>query len=301
MSATDAQIIEALGRYGHLNMPFGKPAGHVPQLDVLKLSDPIVTTAVQSYQEFHSQTAEPLIAKHHPQRLSAAIVPDGDVGPATRDLFALPRCGHPDYDGTQPMVAEAGQGNWRGCWGVGDFHSAIVRFTNEPPGFLQPHIDEVWSRVVDAYADMGCLFIREDNGRRPNITVEFTVGQGWIGLAIVGQGETCGTTIWAKFDRNYQPRNIVNEWTSLLMHELGHNSGLGHSRGGIMNPSIINGLPPTWRGDASEQLLIARFGGVPVPRDDAPGERELVQAWRYPDGRLEFLQTIPGGNGGFPQ
>jgi hypothetical protein len=52
---------------------------------------------------------------------------------------------------------------------------------------------------------------------------------------------------------------------TLIKHELGHNSGLGHSRGGVMNPSIINGLPVSWKNDPSESQLRKWYGGEPVP------------------------------------
>lgn len=293
---SDDEIIDVLRRTGHLDMPFGE-LQEVPD-GVLVLNMPAVKRAIMSYQEFNCVPLEGLIAKHHPQRISAAVHLDGEVGPAMREMFAMPRCGAPDYSiGPQRVI---GSGNWKGCWGVGDYHCAVVSLKNSPPLFLAPHWDEVTKRVTDMYAEMGCLFLWEQMSDRTNITVEFTRGSGWIGLAIMGYGQSCGNTIWAKFEQNYNPRNTVGEWTSLVAHELGHNSGLDHSRGGIMNPSIINGLPPTWRNDPSESLLKSRFGGKPVPRDDDPGERVMVVGYRYPDGKFEELYELPKGDGFWP-
>jgi hypothetical protein len=98
---------------------------------------------------------------------------------------------------------------------------------------------------------------------------------GWIGLAIVGQGETCGSKIWCKFLSTYRggqdTASIVAQWTTLVKHELGHNCGRGHTSGGVMNPSIINGLPTDWvANDPSTNWLKGQFGGVPVPIPGTP-------------------------------
>ena len=64
-----------------------------------------------------------------------------------------------------------------------------------------------------------------------------------------------------------------------------------------MNSYLIGGLPPTWKGDPSEGLLKSRFGGVPVPiPGDKTGDRKLVVAFEYDDGRLEKLYDLPSGD-----
>jgi hypothetical protein len=55
------------------------------------------------------------------------------------------------------------------------------------------------------------------------------------------------------------------------MHELGHNAGLDHSRGGVMNPSIVSGLAPSWAGDPSEPILNRYYGGEPIEQPPVPG------------------------------
>ena len=114
-----------------------------------------------------------------------------------------------------------------------------------------------------------------------------------IGLAIVGRGQSCRTSIWAKFDPGYQPANVVREWTSLVKHELGHNMGLSHSQGGVMNPSIIAGLPVSWRGDPSEPILSRWFGGKPVPTDPQGPEMWIKQCLHSDRGRELCVPLIP--------
>ena len=298
---TDAQIIRLLNTTGHLRRPFGTPdQGPWPlaDLDFLTLQVAEAKEAIKSYQSMYAAQLEPLIAKHHPQRQSAAIIVDGDVGPAMRELLSQPRCQCPDY--MMGPQALQGTGNWKGCQNIGNFHAAIVRFTNQPPAFLAPHFETVWSRVVQAYEELGLRFIRDDNSARSNIDISFVKPDGgWIGLAIVGQNETCATRIWARFDNAYQPPNIVSEWTTLIKHELGHNCGLSHSSGGVMNSYIVAGLPISWKNDPSYPLLAKRYGGQPIP--NTPAARELMLTWKYPNGSYEDVMPVTGPiTGPFP-
>ena len=67
-------------------------------------------------------------------------------------------------------------------------------------------------------------------------------------------------------DTSYQPD--VDLASSLWIHEgLGHGVGLSHTRGGVMNPSIIRS-PLSWRGDPSERAMTRLYGGVPYKPDD---------------------------------
>lgn len=291
---TDAQIIRLLDVTGHLRRPFGAPdQGPWPaaDLEALTLQASEARAAVASYQAMYSQQLSELIAKHHPDRRSPAPVIDGEVGPATMELLSMPRCECADYAAEleEPLL---GAGNWRGCYGIGQFHSAVVKFMNAAPDFLAPQLDAVWVRVVQAYDEIGLRLTRDDQSDHANIEVSFVVPDGgWIGLAIVGQGQTCGTTIWARFDRSYRPANVLSEWTTLIKHELGHNCGLQHSNGGVMNPYIVAGLPVSWKNDVSYPLLKRLYGGEPVPGSRM--ERELVAGYLYQDGHFEKLMTIP--------
>jgi hypothetical protein len=268
---------------GHWDYPFGKESQAITERAQLY-------KAIQSYQNLHSNDLAPLIAKHHPDRSSPEVRVDGVIGPALKQLMKRPRCACVDYDASYAEELQ-GSGNWKGCHGIGNFHSARVQFLNKPPSQLKPVMDRVWQRVVKTYSEMGLKFIKVTS--KPNITVEFVKPNGsWIGLAIVGNNQRCNSKIWARFNRKYKPKNTINEWTTLFNHELGHNCGLRHSNGGIMNSYLVKGLEPTWWGDASERLLTHRFGGKPVestpdtpdkplPPTPPPTEDKLLASFNY--------------------
>lgn len=280
----DQTLVELLNRFGHLHNPFGEPRGLknsvIPRLIS---SDQLVRDALESFQAFHSQNLERIASGIFPH-LSSPVT--GVVDEPTRILLETARCACPDY---APAAAEAGVGNWSGCHGIGPFHCASVRFLNEPPDFIKPVFETIWSRVVDAYTEIGLLFNRDDSAPS-NIDISFVQPDGgWIGLAIVGTGQGCQDQIWARFDKNYQPANLVSEWTTLIKHELGHNCGLSHSQGGVMNPYIVPSLPVSWANDVSAPQLRNKFGGQAIPR--IPSERSLVLAWQRGN-EYEVIKTF---------
>ena len=290
---TDQEIIQLLENTGHLGWPLGSASGMVlTDIGCRSLGQPAVARAVASYQDFMLPDLDRFCLKHHGRPAHA----DGKPGPATYELFAQPRCGCPDYG---PNVAAAtGNGSWAGCHGVGGYHAAKIHVYRENmPGFLVPHWEEVLERAIASFAKIGLRFIRAERPGAANITVTFeTRSRGWIGLAIVGSNQSCGTTIWAKFLATYQPKDTVEMWTELVMHELGHNAGLQHSRGGIMNPSIIYGLPATWIGDPSEPILNRMYGGEPVPGSAPPTPEPpsgIVGRLEMSDGKAYHVTPVP--------
>jgi hypothetical protein len=286
---TNQEIISLLDFYGHLRNPFGERRG-ITNRDKLQFSDSVVKDALESYQTFHQATMSPIMAAFFPERTSATIKINGEADAVTRKLLQTARCACPDYAAAYTDELQ-GSGNWRGCHNIGLFHCATVKFTTAIPSFLAPVFDEVWANVVEAYAELGLKFERDDNATNPNIDVSFvTPDGGWIGLAIVGQNEQCNSEIWARFDKNYRPANIVSEWTTLIKHELGHNCGLSHSSGGVMNPYIVAGLPVSWKTDVSYNLLKARFGGEPITI--TPKERKMVLAWQYSENDFKVIREI---------
>lgn len=274
---TDEQIIQLLFDTGHLQFPFGERQAIQANSDALALplTNPFIERAMASYHDFMSECLDPLCIKHHGRPARA----NGVYGPATAELVKLPRCGHPDYgEEIHPHDVQAaiGSGSWAGCHGVGDFHAAKAFIDDKyMPSFLKPVWDEVWDKSAAAYAEIGLRWTRTEDREEANTIVSFERGRkSYIGLAIVGQNESCGSTIWAKFLASYNPSETVAMWTELVLHELGHNSSLQHTRGGIMNPSIMRGLAPTWIGDPSESILRRLYGGkpvgVPVPEPPTP-------------------------------
>lgn len=268
----NARIIEALYDYGHFANPVNQDGHAIRRADLPKLTlgDKVCKAALLSFQQIMGMRV------------------DGVAGPITvMELFNVSRCGCPDYgvlteDG-EVVAAATGRGGWpHSCRpGMSGIHAISVSWNMSGcPSFLQPHFETVWSRVVAMYADIGLLLIREDGNSSANLQASFNNLRGsTIGLAIVpGRPPTCGMSIWCRYDPSYRPRNVVNEWTTLIAHEIGHNQRLEHTRGGIMNPGIINGLPASWRNDPSFGQLADQYGGEPVDNPDQGDEflREIV-------------------------
>lgn len=261
------KFIRRLYQTGHLEYPFGNRQTLTKSVTSLKISDPEVVKAIASYQDFEAVNLDQLslLANGRPAHH------DGDVGPATETILTMDRCGHPDYG---PDVQSAvGTGGWKRCHDVGEFHCAKVYIDESGmPSFLKPVFGQVWDNTVKAYAEIGLLLLRVNNKSEADITASFVrSSSGWIGLAIVGPGDCKGRSIWQQYLATYNPSNTVREWSTLWMHETGHNVGLSHSRGGIMNPSIVQGLRASWIGDTSEALMKRMYGGVQVPIGPGPG------------------------------
>lgn len=269
-----SDILTLLWDSGHFRNPANTLSWNVKRADLLTipLSHPAVKEAVRSYQDFQSEILEPFSLAIH----NRSAIHDGEIGPATRALFAVERCGCPDYPTAEALadglILEAtGSGSWpANClpdWK--DTHAITIAVDDSGmASFLRPVFEtEVWARVQKAYSEIGVMLVRQDDNPRANLQTSFRSsvgGMGAIGLAIVPNGQTCQMSVWNRFKAGYQPRNIVNEWVTLIMHELGHNMGLNHSRGGVMNPSIVEGLPMSWKNDTSFSVLKRWFGGEPV-------------------------------------
>jgi hypothetical protein len=258
-------IIPRLFELGHFNNPAHPTGVTRDELATLKLHHAPVRTAIQSVQEFMALDVDRLALEEH-GRIGIA---DGDIGPATAKLFEVERCGCPDYSIEGAVAEEAGRGSWPvGCHREFPNNHAFALFIDKSgmPGYLRPHFDVAWLLCRQAYADIGIVFFEVDSQSKANTVVTWQRGRGWIGLAIVPRSPQCRDRIWAKFDNRYQPRDMVNQWARLLAHEFCHNMGLSHTRGGIMNPSIVSGpfTPTAWRGDPSEPALTRFFGGQPV-------------------------------------
>ncbi len=282
------ETIKLLLRTGHLCFPFGERQEVPKETLDLPLTHSVIERALASYQDFMIECLDPLCLTHHGRPARA----NGVSGPATVDLLNLPRCGCCDYG--EEVQAAIGTGSWKGCHDVGDFHAATVYVHEEQiPTFLQPVFEKVWDRCAAAYAEIGLKWIRTKDSDAANTDFSFVSrSNGWIGLAIVGQGESCSSEIWCKFLATYNPDDTVGYWTELVMHELGHNASLQHSRGGIMNPSIMRGLPASWIGDPSESILKRLYGGVPIP-DDRVDEYWIRQCFESNRGRKVCVPLIP--------
>lgn len=280
------------------------PGGHnIRQRDLKKLvpSDPVVVQALISYAKMDA----PNYTKHVLNKHGRLPYFDGVIGPAMQAMaLENARCPVPDFapppdvdfafeDPALQQVCKRmqlsatlpalGVGNWKSCHGIGDFHCVIVSVDQSGlPPFLKSLFKTVLTKVQKAYADIGLLFKFVGSSGIDLITGVSVTGNiginmsfvsnssGWIGLAIVGQGETCTSQpIWCQFLSTYKggstDADIVTQWVTLIKHELGHNCGRSHTTGGVMNPSIVNGLPNEWaKNDPSYSWLVSQFGGQPV-------------------------------------
>lgn len=226
-----------------------------------------------------------LVAAYHQREAEY----DGSIGPATRMLAEIPRCPIPDfappptasfhYDDpdlqaaveTQQRAAAMGSGSWPSCdpdrQGVNSFRVRID--TSNAPEKVKGYIEEALKHVVAAYADMGAAvrYIIGSSGTA-EITKRFERLSGSvIGWNYFPDGGTCNG-ITGRFSSSYAPSAIT--WANLECHETGHGVGLQHTRGHIMNPSIVTVDPLTWRGSPSEATMKRYFGGVPLTPPTTP-------------------------------
>lgn len=280
----DRELIAFLWRTGHFFNPAHPETLNVAEADLpaLTLADTVVKLAVKSFQESDASLVTLTRVMH-----ARDPVTDGDAGPATRALAVAPRCpvpdhppppgvrvrhADPDLDGVLRSMqawAEAGSGSWPvpGCdptrTGV---HSIRVGInTSAAPAKVKAYLAEALALASACYAEMG-LAVRYvlDGPDKVEIAKRFESLSG----SVIGWNEfprpgTCNQTINGRLDTGFTPD--VRLWANLEAHETGHGVGLQHTRGGIMNPSILNVWPLSWKGTPSEATMRRYFGGEPLP------------------------------------
>lgn len=291
-------IIRRLWDTGYFCHPANKNGHNVQESDLpsLDLKHKAVKKAIALYQGFDANAE---ILSLSPEFHGRSIIPDGEIGPATRTLLTLDRCAIPDFfpEGQETEAAAIGNGSWANCHGFDGYHAAVVGMDmeNRPQHLQGDVLTEVLKWTQSSYDEVGLRWIFRDNatGRdvitgdrvdsRLNTRFEWVRrSNGWIGLATLPSGALpCQhgeifNNYLATYTGGYTQEDIINQWGSLVKHELGHNTGRDHTSGGVMNPSIINGLPRSWRGDPSYNWLRSRFGGEPIPTE--PVQRQWVKA-----------------------
>lgn len=179
----------------------------------------------------------------------------------------------------QDNAAQAtGSGNWRNCHGFSNAHAVRIEFNMANiGGHLRSRWKETLTIAREASRLIGLAFLFTENGvdiltgKRvegpANVQASFvTRSSGWIGLATVRNGLGCGDTrSWAKYLATYRPSDW-RRWVTLILHEHGHNMGTGHTRGGIMNPSLGRTYTRWESGDPLQGWLRSRYSGQPIPK-----------------------------------
>lgn len=264
----DTEIILALVKYGYL------PGVSAADAALLTLKHPMIVEALGHYQDFCRHPLDAMVRQRH----GRALEPDGLVGPATRDLFKLPRCEVPDF-GPNSGNERTGSGSWpMPCQKAGikihfDWTSA--------PSATKSKAAQLERDIINIWGSVGLKLIRVATAADANIYVWHGgfVG-GTIGLAYFNQGR-CSDRVSCKISSSY-----VGENRGLIKHETGHNNGLGHTRGGTMNSYILDEEDPNglWLpSDPSWQTIVRYFDGVPVP-SPVPDDYVMPPAPDTPDG-----------------
>ena len=265
---------------------------NVKQSDValLTLQDSVAKLAVRNFQESDANL-RPFSYSHH----GRAPIPDGDVGPATRQLATIPRCPMPDHapppnavfhyddprlqeavESYQEWAAATGSGSWPvGCDSENkNVHSVVVSILTA--GFSSHQktlMKEVLTIVEKCEAEMG-QSVRHVLDGSPSAAQHDVRGEnipgGVIGYAYFPRPGTCNQVVVARIDNTFNESAIV--LANLYVHEYkGHSDGLEHTNGGIMNPSINVINPLSWRGDPHEATKRRYFGGEPIQPPPPPG------------------------------
>lgn len=101
-----------------------------------------------------------------------------------------------------------------------------------------------------------------------------------IGFAYFPIPNSCNQVVKCRLDNSWNPQNHKMH-AVLHTHEYkGHSDGLEHTRGGVLNPSILLIDPLTWKGDPHERTKKRFYGGEPIeptdPVDPPPTPTNLL-------------------------
>jgi hypothetical protein len=220
---------------------------------------------------------------------------DGDIGPATRELIELPRCPLPDFppppgarfyyedpdlqaavESMQAAAAFTGS-YWRGCDPQRpDIHSCVIGIDiRQAPSNFLAHQEEILEARRACAAEIGVAVRFVINPQSMEGLQQYQVYKnipgGVIGMNYFPSSNSCGKIPNGSMDSGYNP----SDWklhANLGTHESeGHGFGFNHTRGGIMNPSIVLVWPLSWKNDPSWNVAERYYGGKPIPGGPGPG------------------------------
>lgn len=203
---------------------------------------------------------------------------DGIVGEKTWSFLNRSRCRVPDFFDDPELFDDsevqslynvsAGSGSW-----PTECHETGIKVyidTSNAPSFID--VDKIFANSQRAYSQVGVKLVRHATSAGSHIRQSWRVLAGsTIGLAQFNS-RSCSGSVYNYRDPGY--RGSERTQFNLDMHELGHNHNLQHSRGGIMNPSILD-VQSDWvvfdssgkitYQDVSYPPLVRFFGGKPIP------------------------------------
>lgn len=267
---------------------------NLSSFDKLKIRDRVARDAIASMQRA-DLNFEALVWDQHKR----APIYDGEVGPATMKLVEgwttkgspLARCPIPDFapppnatfhyddpdlqaavESMQRAAAEPPITGpyWRGCDsqrpGV---HSLVIGIDikNAPSVFLQNQEKILAARIACA-AEIGVAvrFVINPTSLDglQQLQVYKGIGGSTIGLNYFPSSNSCGRIPNGSMDSGYNPSNWQLH-ACLGCHESeGHGFGFNHTRGGIMNPSILLVWPLSWKGDTGWSQVTQYYPAKPL-------------------------------------
>ncbi len=252
-----------------------------------------------------------LLMAAHPQRRFAAYH-DDTFGPATEALVSLPRCPLPDsvppegvdFTGLHAWEQKLLQSyrefaTGSGGWPVGcdpertDVHSIRVNVnTSRRPATITEYFDKAVEAAIACAAEIGIAgrIILDGDAQKAEIEVKWeNIPGGVIGYQYFPQPNTCRQTTSGRLDTAYQPSSW-KMFATLFVHEhFGHGIGFQHTRGGIMNPSILS-VPLSYVNDPAYSQAQRMYGGQPIPVDPTEPEDPTTPPTERPivDGTLSI-------------
>lgn len=276
-------------RYGHAWNPAYPNLQNLDEGRVAMMngSEADAKDLIASWQQL-DLNVERLVTAFHGRELH----PDGHVGPASEAVMAMRRCAMPDYAPpanarfryANPELQKAvescqryaeaykgGSGSWPlpGCDpSRRDVHSTRVNIDTSSASTHQKGIlKEATGYTEKCEAEFGQAVRHVFDGNKEECETDCrfqSIPGSVIGFCYFPEPGTCAQTVTCRIDNGFNPSAIT--LANLLTHEYkGHGDGLQHTRGGIMNPSIITINPMTWKGDPHEATKRRYFGGEPVP------------------------------------
>lgn len=288
---TPAEIAQWLQQFGHA---WGNPAlRHIDarQAALMDGSEADYRELVRSFQELDANVAAMVGALH-----GRALVADGDVGPATEAVLGFRRCAMPDfapppgasfhYDdpnlqaAVESMQRAAAEPRitgpyWRGCDPQRpDVHSLVIGIdASDAPSVFKANVEQILAERTRIAAEIGVAVRFVINPKSLDGLQQYQVYRsipgGVIGMNYFPNSNSCGRIPNGSMDSTYNPSN-VRLHIGLGTHESeGHGFGFNHTRGGIMNPSILDS-PLTWKGDAAWSQVTRYYPAEPLEPAPTP-------------------------------